>query len=267
MRNQSRKVGITPRTALDSAVRFPFIYLPMHGSTYGTDTATQVKDRAYAVDNQSSDGPFFTSGLITCGGTTTNIWSANAGLFTPPGNGVIKDTSSAVRDFMRLDTLDDGGGILVLFRYVMGAIPSAAEYFISYSDLHAVGGYSLWLFTDGKIYCSYMPQGGSLTTVTRDDTALTAGTEYAYCLYLDCINRVAILYRNGIIQTSPNPMLRPLPSLNAANGFVIAGRSGAESTNKSNQNGSASRMGDIFVMRAPPDISGGISVIATEWYK
>jgi len=257
-------VGTKPRSTNDALISHPWIYFPLHGDTLSDDTATQAYDRAYAVTNGQASA-LFTNGLATVAGTTTNIWSTNAGWLTPSGDNYIQDTSAALQAFCAPASIS---GFLIMFRYQFGALPSGGEYIFSYSPGNSTtGGIGAYLSADGKIYYEVRAFGGvSQIIVTRDLAAASVDTEYTQCVYFDYNDLSAISFKDGVIQTSPNAIPTPLPTLFATHGMVIAARSqGGTPTSPLNSKGSGMIIRDMILVSATSDISASVAEIASQY--
>lgn len=263
-------VSESTRDLDDALISHPWLYLPLHGPTLGdgNDTSTKAYDRAY-VNTNGQTTAILTDGLTEAmSGTTGGIWTDNAGWLTAPGDGFIADTSAAVHDFFEMSTLTSGG-LLICFRLQVGADDaSGAEYFLTYSDLDAdEGGFAILFNTAEKVFVSISDTDDVTTNVCSDTDAMSVDTEYAYCIYLDCKNLEASLYRNGVEGTSDIAAISSaLPTLNQAAGLALFARAGATGTNKFNQNGSGGMMRDLLIVRAESDISASIGAIALDYH-
>lgn len=253
------------RSLFDSLIPFPWMYFQLHNSL--GDGANDAYDRAFLQLNGQGSA-LFTNGLNAISGTNTNIWSTNPGWFTPSGDNYIKNTDENVRAFFDLSTLS--GGLLICFRLQIGSTAGTlSEYVISHSGVDTTtGGFEILVNTAEKVFVMMREKNNSgATSVCSDSSAMSINTEYAYCIYLNTLDGTATLYRNGVEGVSAaNPMPTPYPSMNAARGMVIAGRShNLTPADKLNEGGSGAIMRDCLVVRATSDISSDIGQIAQEY--
>lgn len=253
----------------DALINHPWLYFSLHGPTLGdgNDAATKAFDRANAQLN-GQESELFTDGLLTVEGTTTNIWATNPGWLTPSGDNYTQDSTQEVHDFFEMSSLTSGG-LLFCFRLQVGSTTATgAEYFMSYSDLDQdEGGFAFNFNTAEKVFIGMRDTGGNYANVCSDASGISIDTEYAYCVYLDCKNLEASLYRDGVEGVSDIAAISAaLPTLNKAAGFVLLGRSGGTASNKFNQNGSGGILRDLLIVRAESDISASIGAIALDYY-
>ena len=264
------KISEVTRNLFGALISHPWLYFPFHGPTLGdgNDTATQAHDRANAQTNGQTT-ELFTDGLLTVEGTTAGIWTDNEGWLTPSGDNYTQDSTLEVHDFFDMSTLTNGG-LLFCFRLrVSSDLATGAEYFMSYSDLDTdEGGFAFNFNTAEKVFVGLRDTNNNSVNLCSDATAISVDTEYAYCVYLDCKNLEASLYRNGVEGSSKlNPIPAALPTLNQLAGFVIFGRSGGVASNKVGQNGSGGMLRDLIIIRAETDIAANIGAIAMDYYK
>ncbi len=257
--------ALKPRYDL-AAVKYPFLYFPLHGDTYGDDTATAIKERGYSVNNGQSS-PILSSSTLALSGGTTGIW-ANPGRLTPDATSgtyasIAGNTNLA--DFHRMSTLESGG-LLVAFRVQRAADPAAIEYIYGHSSGQISGGFEIRMEANGKITVFINEQGNTTRTqVLADTTPPSTDIELAYLIYFDCKNKTTAMYRNGDVQTSVADIPTPLPTLDANNWWAFGARSTNGTTNPIGSQGSGMQISEMFVARVEEDISGDIASLAKDY--
>lgn len=258
--------------------KYPMVWLPLHGITWGDDEASAAVDRANAWDNMQ-DSPVLSAGKITLVGTTAGIWSSNIGQFTPPDPGDVfgTDLSESMRAFCDLSTITTGG-ILVLLRRNLSALPASGEYIIGHSPLHGNGGWEIFQAgTSGQLFCSVKGAGVASVNVARDTTNPSVDTDYAQLVYMDVTNNTCVIFRDNTQQTTLDNLVADLANLpsgstSASAGFRLLARANAANSGIINEagtgtGGSTAKVSDIQMYRVSDDISGLLATIAAEYKK
>lgn len=259
-------IAEVPKSAFDALMKFPWLYFTLHGDTNGNDNATNAVDRAFANLNGQATA-LFTSGTKAVSGTTTNIWSANAGWFTNAGNNYLETLSGAdLKAFHELETLS--GGLLIAFRFWLGADANLREYIYSYSAINTTnGGFEVLFETKGKVTVLMREQNNSgATTVLTTSSDPSTGAEHTCLIYLDTASGTPVMYIDGVAQANPVALPTPLPDL-GTQWTMFARSDGAQSNPINSQGTPARRIRDVLVVRCTDDIRSDIASIATKWHQ
>jgi hypothetical protein len=194
--------AVDPLSQRHDRIPHDWLYLPMHGVTYGSDAAAAVHDVGFAFNNgKSRTSPILAAADIALTGTATNIWD-NPGALTPPAAGGVHALESASADLATLFRLSDLvglGGVVMAFRLYVGASPSAREYIIAHSNNSTViGGWAVTLGSSRKIEILMRPQNsGTSSTITLNTAPLATGQYHNILLHLNVKSNAIHCYLNG----------------------------------------------------------------------
>ena len=159
------------------------------------DTSTELVD-AFGEETEFADP--------TITGTTTNIWSARPGWFTPDpaAQNYVNISGVNADDVCALDTI--GGGVLIVFEINLGNNPGSGEDRVIHYGTNGAGGYYSISFSHGgnsNLKAYIQPVGGSLTNRSLNVTA-HIGSDMICAAYFDVANSNIELFANSSTSVS-----------------------------------------------------------------
>ncbi len=265
MSTVSTAIATIPASERIKNMKFPFLYFPLHGVINGTDNASNAVDSGFSELN-GQESVLFAGGTKSIQGTTTNIWTGNNGWITPGGdNAMTTNQDAGLKAFHRLDNLS--GGLLIAFRFLLGANATAAEYIYGYSGTdNTNGGFEVKFESAGKITVAMREVGASgPTTILPTQTNPSTGVEHTCLIYLDTVSGTPVMYIDGIAQTTPTAMPTPLPTLGNDWSFMTRSNGGSLTNPINSQGTPARQLRDLLVVRCTSDIRADIPAIAQDY--
>lgn len=225
-------------------------HLPMHGSVYGADGAAAFENR--------SPSPAALGESLSITGTTTSIWSANAGWYTPSA-----DSYASVKTQAAVDLFDmvNSTSVLVALNLYHTGDPSAELTLIDAASNNSAaangGGFCVRMNTSGVVGVVGRDSvlGSSLgTNASKDVTAQTA-VRIPIVFVVDCVGKTASSYFDGVFHSSSSwPGTLPQPP--ASWGVTIGARAATVGTfgNYAGNGANGCRISNVWIMRSTSGI-------------
>lgn len=238
-----------------------YLHFPLHGNNKGLDAAAAVHEAGYAHNNGSGrSAPLFTGNSLALSGGTTGIWT-NPGVITPGTQQCYhRDTSAALREFLRWDTLAGTGCFAIALRFFASSSPSGDEYVFDCGiDTTGNGGYGIRYNSSGSLSWHYDPISGSGQAPGKN---ISTGTTQIAFFWMNGIDAQLEAWFNGTqngTALAMNGGTAQFPSLSTFEnnrGFVLLGKKNeADSTIISllGNAGSGARLSDLMLFRLDYD--------------
>ena len=253
--NKSAQVYASkPRGYIEASLTSTYAWWKMHQTSLTTLTESTAKTG-------------FTGQTIN--GTTTNIWSANPGWFTPDVDATAAGNYVGI-PLAQSDELcsltDLAGGVLVVARIKLPGTPpgSGANAVFVYGAND--GNYSGVINYGGNVNLSGSLElvGGANTSITSQAiTAMAGGDDFTVAWYFDVANRQMSHYTDigaGVVAKTNAIPAGTLPGVGLAGseGLGVLGRNNPASTSRWNQSGHEALIRDLFMIRFETDQSANI---------
>lgn len=224
MRNV-QKVGLKPLSSVLSQITRDYIYLPMHGVTYGDDSLTALTDRtrseslSWTLANQTVDTP------------NANTYSATPGMVKPDGTHMVtlgdpNTTALLQRIFdQSVVAADDGITVVGFGLKTHGTAPTSAEEILDSPTAFGGNGglFGIQMLnssTNPTVRMTWKNTGGSAIFTPSKTLALT--TEYSIVVVADHYNGLLRIFTNGDY-AAPTDVSMPTDGTGAP-GFISTGR-------------------------------------------
>lgn len=224
MRNV-QKVGMIPMSSLLSSITRDYIYIPMHGITYGDDVSTALTDRsrseslAWTLANQTADTP------------NANTYTATPGMVKPDGTHMLTigdpNTDALLSRIFDQSVVAADEGITVIgfgLKTHSTAPTSAEEILDCPTSFGGNGGlFGIQMLnssTNPTVRMTWKNVGGS--AIFTPSKTLALSTEYSIVVVADHYNGLLRIFTNGDY-AAPTDVSMPTDGAGAP-GFVSTGR-------------------------------------------
>jgi hypothetical protein len=258
-----QQVSVRPYSTRNSRAGVSYLHFPLHGVTHGNDAAAAVFEAGHAKNNGAGrTAPAFASSSLPLVGGTTDIW-VNAGSFTPGTQQCShRDTTAALRNFLRLDTLAGTGCMAVALRFFHTAAPSGDEYILdSGVGTTNEGGFGIRFNSLSSLSWFYDPIVGTVQAPGKTMSSLTNQWRTMF-FWLNGIDAQLETWDGGVQNGTPTAMnggtaqFPAMTTFETNRGLVLFGRKNEADTTIISHLGNAGsgvRISDLMVIRLDYD--------------